>query len=85
MALIYDGDWVTFTQGLYNNKKSNYAAEDVYYGPSNAKNDPCGTCPKIDACAVALTDCKALRYWQNKGTYINEDVQVNIKRTAKGL
>ena len=78
----YDNEVLVATQGLYNNKKSNFANEEVYYGPTNAKNDPCSTCPNFDACADALTDCKALRFWYNKGTYKNEDVQVNLKKAA---
>ena len=81
--MLYDNELISATQGLYNNKKSNFANEEIYYGPTNAKDEPCSTCTKIDACAVALTDCKALRFWQNKGTYNKEDVQVNIKKTAK--
>ena len=80
--MIYDNEVLVATQGLYNNKKSNVANEAVYYGPTNAKNDPCSTCPNFDACADALTDCKALRFWYNKGTYKNEDVQVNLKKAA---
>ena len=80
--MIYDNEVMTASQGLYNNKKSNFAGEDVYYGPKNIKTDPCSTCPKFDACADALTDCKALRWWYNKGTYKNEWVQVNLKDVA---
>ena len=80
--MIYDNEVLVATQGLYNNKKSNFANEEGYYGPTNAKNDPCSTCPNFDACADALTDCKALRFWYNKGTYKNEDVQVNLKKAA---
>ena len=80
--MIYDNEVLVATQGLYNNKKSNFANEEVYYGPNNAKNAPCSTCPKFDACADALTDCKALRWWYNKGTYKNEWVQVNLKDVA---
>ena len=80
--MIYDNEVLVATQGLYNNKKSNFANEEVYYGPTNAKNDPCSTCLNFDACADALTDCKALRWWYNKGTYKNEWVQVNLKDVA---
>ena len=80
--MIYDNEVLVATQGLYNNKKSNFANEEVYYGPTNAKNDPCSTCPNFDAWADALTDCKALRWWYNKGTYKNEWVQVNLKDVA---
>ena len=73
MALIYDGDWVTFTQGLYNNKKSNHAAEDIYYGPTNAKNDPCLTCPMMKECEKNVTDCVAMRSWCNTGDFWNKD------------
>ena len=80
--MLYDNELISATQGLYNNKKSNYANEEVYYGPTNAKNDPCSTCPKFDACADALIYCKALRWWYNKGTYKNEWIQVNFKDIA---
>ena len=30
--------------------KSNVAAQDIYYGPTNKKNDPCSTCPKAATC-----------------------------------
>ena len=80
--MLYDNELISATQGLYNNKKSNFANEEIYYGPTNAMNDRCSTCPNFDACADALTDCKALRFWYNKGTYKNEDVQVNLKKAA---
>ena len=80
--MLYDNEVMTASQGLYNNKKSNYAAEDVYYGPKNIKTDPCVECPNFDSCAIKITDCKAMRQWCNTGNYSVADVMINIKEAA---
>ena len=50
--------------------KSNVAAQDIYYGPKNKKDDPCGTCPKADTCGY---ECKAFTAWCDTGDYWNTD------------
>tara|TARA_E500000331_G_scaffold339600_1_gene370027 strand:- start:306 stop:527 length:222 start_codon:yes stop_codon:yes gene_type:complete len=56
--------------------------EELYLGPNNAKEDPCGTCKNFDPCAWSETDCKAMRTWCNKGTYSVADVMKNIKKAV---
>ena len=59
--------------------KSNVAAQDIYYGPKNKKDDPCGTCPKAATCGY---ECKAFTAWCDTGNYADETVGV-FKKTAK--
>ena len=80
--MLYDNEVMISTQGMYNNAKSNHAGEDVYYGPNNAKNDPCAKCPNFDSCAIKITDCKAMRQWCNTGNYSVDTVMKNIKKAA---
>jgi len=46
--------------------KSNVSAQDIYYGPKNKKDDPCGTCPKAATCGY---ECKAFTAWCDTGDY----------------
>jgi hypothetical protein len=59
--------------------KSNVAAQDIYYGPKNKKDDPCGTCPKAATCKY---ECKAFTAWCDTGNYVDGTVGV-FKKTAK--
>jgi hypothetical protein len=59
--------------------KSNVAAQDIYYGPKNKKDDPCGTCPKAATCKY---ECKAFTAWCDTGNYVDDTVGV-FKKTAK--
>tara|TARA_S200000501_G_scaffold332201_1_gene334768 strand:+ start:123 stop:437 length:315 start_codon:yes stop_codon:yes gene_type:complete len=60
-------------------KKSNVAAEDIYYGPTNKKNDPCSTCPMAATCQY---ECKAFTAWCDTGNFADDTVGV-FKKTAK--
>ena len=79
MTIMYDNAAMISTQGMYNNKKSNFAGEDIYYGPNNKKEDPCGACPLAGNCVV---ECKAFTMWIDKGDYVADTVGV-FKKTAK--
>ena len=70
--MLYDNEVMISTQGMYNNAKSNFAGEDVYYGPTNTKNDPCSTCPMMKECENNVTDCVAMRSWYNTGDFWNK-------------
>ena len=59
--------------------KSNVAAQDIYYGPKNKKDDPCSTCPLAATCQY---ECKAFTMWIDKGDYVADTVGV-FKKTAK--
>jgi hypothetical protein len=59
--------------------KSNVAAQDIYYGPTNKKDDPCSTCPLAATCQY---ECKAFTMWIDKGDYVAGTVGV-FKKTAK--
>ena len=76
---VYDNEVMESTQGMYNNKKSNFAGEDVYYGPNNKKAAPCDSCPLADTCKY---ECKAFTMWIDKGTYVDGTVGV-FKKSAK--
>ena len=51
---------------MYNNKRSNFAGEDIYYGPTNKMSVPCDSCPLADTCGY---ECKAFTDWADEGTY----------------
>jgi len=70
MTIMYDNEVMVSSQGMYNNKKSNFATQDIYYGPTNKKNDPCSTCPKAATCGY---ECKAFTSWADTGDYWNTD------------
>jgi hypothetical protein len=67
----------------YNGKgfKSEYASEELFLGPTNAKEILCDACPSRSSCAVTGAECSAFRVWCTKGTYEQEDVQ-RLLRTA---
>ena len=60
-------------------KKSNVSAQDIYYGPKNKKDDPCGTCSIAATCGY---ECKAFTAWCDTGNYVDGTVGV-FKKTAK--
>ena len=64
MTIMYDNEVMVSSQGMYNNKKSNFATQDIYYGPTNKKNDPCSTCLKAETCGY---ECKAFTSWADTG------------------
>ena len=76
---MYDNAAMISTQGMYNNKKSNVAGEDIFYGPKNKKDDPCGTCPKAATCGY---ECKAFTAWCDTGNFAEDTVGV-FKKSAK--
>ena len=61
-------------------KKSNVAAQDIYYGPTNKKDDPCSTCPLAATC---VHECKAFTMWIDKGDYVAGTVGVFKKNPKK--
>jgi hypothetical protein len=71
--MIYDNVDMVSTQGLYNNKKSNFAEQDLYYGPENKRECPCDTCPMNLECLKNATECSAMRNWCSKGDYWDTD------------
>ena len=67
------------------NKKSNVAAQDIFYGPNNKKNDPCATCPLAATC---MHECKAFTAWCDTGDFNEAAVGVfkkNAKKVAQGV
>ena len=52
---------VAMPELMYNGVRQK--SEEVYLGPKNSKEDPCGTCRNFDPCAWGETDCKAMRTW----------------------
>ena len=59
--------------------KSNVAAQDIYYGPTNKKEDPCSTCPLAATCQY---EGKAFTMLIDKGDYVAGTVG-GFKKTAK--
>ena len=66
MTIMYDNEVMVSSQGMYNNKKSNFAGEDVYYGPANKMSIPCNSCPLAATCGY---ECKAFTQWIDEGVY----------------
>jgi hypothetical protein len=81
MTIMYGDVAMISTQGMYNNKKSNFAGEDIYYGPNNKKEDPCGACPLAGNCVV---ECKAFTMWIDKGNYA-ADMVAQFKKNPKSV
>jgi len=59
--------------------KSNVAAQDIYYGPTNKKEDPCSTCHLAATCQF---DCTAFTMWIDNRDYVADTVGV-LKKIAK--
>ena len=73
------------SEAMSGSKKSNVAAQDIYYGPTNKKNDPCSTCPLAATCKV---ECKAFKTWCDTGDFNEAAVGVfkkNAKKVAQGV
>ena len=66
MTIMYDNEVMVSSQGMYNNKKSNFAGEDVYYGPTSKMSIPCDSCPLAATCGY---ECKAFTQWIDEGIY----------------
>ena len=69
---------VAMPELMYNGVRQK--SEEVYLGPKNSKEDPCGTCRNFDPCAWGETDCKAMRTWGNKVTSSVADVMKSIRK-----
>ena len=68
------------SEAMSGSKKSNVAAQDIYYGPTNKKDDPCSTCPLAATC---VHECKAFTMWIDKGDYVAGTVGVFKKNPKK--
>ena len=77
--MLYDNVDMVCSQGMYNNKRSNVAGLDLYYGPENKMPIPCDTCPMMDTCMETGKECSAFRSWCTTGEYIEKNVQRLIK------
>ena len=70
------------SEAMSGSKKSNVAAQDIYYGPTNKKEDPCSTCPLAATC---VHECKAFTAWCDTGNYVDGTVggfKTNPKKVA---
>ena len=79
MTIMYDNAAMISTQGMYNNKKSNVAGEDIHYGPTNKMSIPCDSCPLAATCGY---ECKAFTAWCDTGNFADDTVGV-FKKSAK--
>ena len=68
------------SEAMSGSKKSNVAALDIYYGPTNKKEDPCSTCPLAATC---VHECKAFTAWCDTGNYVDGTVGVFKKNPKK--
>ena len=68
------------SEAMSGSKKSNVAAQDIYYGPTNKKEDPCSTCPLAATC---VHECKAFTAWCDTGNYVAGTVGVFKKNPKK--
>ena len=53
---MVDVGMLVCTQGMYNNKRSNFAAQEIFYGPENKMAIPCDTCALIKHCETKGTE-----------------------------
>ena len=68
------------SEAMSGSKQSNVAAQDIYYGPTNKKEDPCSTCPLAATC---VHECKAFTAWCDTGNYVDGTVGVFKKNPKK--
>ena len=68
------------SEAMSGSKKSNVAALDIYYGPTNKKENPCSTCPLAATC---VHECKAFTAWCDTGNYVDGTVGVFKKNPKK--
>ena len=68
------------SEAMSGSKKSNVAAQDIYYGPTNKKEDPCSTCPLAATC---VHEGKAFTAWCDTGNYVDGTVGVFKKNPKK--
>ena len=63
-------------------KKSNFAAQEIFYGPENKMAIPCDTCALAKQCEMNGTECSAFKFWATNGYYKVEKVGKNLKEIA---
>ena len=63
-------------------KKSNFAKQDLFYGPESKMEIPCDTCKFVTQCEVNGTECSAFKVWANTGSYKIDKVGKNLKKLA---
>ena len=81
--MLYDNVDMVCSQGMYNNKRSNVAGLDLYYGPENKMELPCDTCPMMEQCATDMTECSAFKSWTTNGEYDSLKVGKLLKKAAQ--
>ena len=80
--MLYDNVDMVCSQGMYNNKRSNVAGLDLYYGPENKMELPCDSCSLLDKCASNVTECSAFKTWTTYGYYDSQKVGKLVKKVA---
>ena len=80
--MLYDNELMSCSQGMYNNKRSNVAGMDLYYGPENKMALPCDTCDLMEQCATDMTECSAFKSWTTNGEYDSQKVGKLLKKAA---
>ena len=63
-------------------KKSNFANQEIFYGPESKMEIPCDTCKFATQCEVNETECSAFKVWTTKGFYDVKKVGKNLKEVA---
>lgn len=58
-----------------------YNTTEIHLGPENKRECPCDTCPMMETCLSAATECSAMRNWCAKGDYADKDLQ----RLVRGI
>ena len=81
--MLYDNELMSCSQGMYNNKRSNVAGLDLYYGPENKMELPCDTCSMMEQCAADVTECSAFKSWTTNGEYDSQKVGKLLKKAAQ--
>ena len=79
---MVDVGMLVCTQGMYNNKKSNFAGQEIFYGPENKMAIPCDTCALAKQCEMNGTECSAFKVWATNGYYNVEKFGKNLKEVA---
>ena len=77
--MLYDNVDMVCSQGMYNNKRSNVAGLDLYYGPENKMPLPCETCSMMNECGETGKECSAFRAWTTTGEYDVNKVMKLVK------
>ena len=81
--MLYDNVDMVCSQGMYNNKRSNVAGMELYYGPENKMELPCDTCDLMEQCAADVTECSAFKSWTTNGEYDSLKVGKLLKKAAQ--